>query len=184
MEFHGKIRELTRAHHRKIEMTPLLNQLIAGKICRAEYCTLINKFHGYIAPCENGVLETAWRGMLDGREKTPLLQQDIAAIGLHSLETTCPSIPNFDSVEKIIGYLYVIEGSTMGGQIITKVLRTNLGILPETGGRYFYGYGKETKSKWDDFCHMLNGVKKTQEDAIVAAACTTFETLHQWLKED
>ena len=61
-----------------------------------------------------------------------------------------PSIPMRDLPE-VMGSLYVIEGSALGGRVITPQLKTTLGLEPGHGASYFHGFGGATGSMWTDF---------------------------------
>ena len=54
------------------------------------------------------------------------------------------------------GCLYVLEGSALGGRVISKRVKQTLGLGPATGGAYFHGLGRQTASHWSDFLTALN----------------------------
>jgi heme oxygenase len=54
------------------------------------------------------------------------------------------------------GCLYVLEGSALGGRVISKRVKQTLGLGPATGGAYFHGLGRHTASHWSDFLTALN----------------------------
>jgi heme oxygenase (biliverdin-IX-beta and delta-forming) len=56
------------------------------------------------------------------------------------------------------GCLYVLEGSALGGQVISKRVKRTLGLGPGTGGAYFHGLGRQTASHWFDFLTALNTI--------------------------
>lgn len=83
---------------------------------------------------------------------------------------------------QVLGCLYVIEGATLGGQVITRHLLATHGITPETGGAFFAGYGAETGPHWQAFGAMITAAERFgAADEIVASANRTFETLDRWL---
>lgn len=92
-------------------------------------------------------------------------------------------MPELVTIPQVLGCLYVIEGATLGGQIITRHLQANLGITPETGGAFFAGYGVENGVRWQAFGAMITAAAAQfgGEDEIVASANRTFETLELWL---
>jgi heme oxygenase len=76
--------------------------------------------------------------------------------------------------------------------------QTRLGLTPQSGGAFFDGYGAQTGSHWKAFCTMLSknadhptdqgadrcaapSAYESRQEAIVAGANCTFETLTQWL---
>jgi heme oxygenase (biliverdin-IX-beta and delta-forming) len=54
------------------------------------------------------------------------------------------------------GCLYVLEGSALGGRVISKRVKQTLGLGPATGGAYFHGLGRQTASHWSNFLTALN----------------------------
>ena len=79
------------------------------------------------------------------------------------------------------GALYVIEGSTLGGQVLTRELKSfDLGNL---GTRYFESYGPDVGRLWQRFSHELNTLPEAWHDAIVKAADRTFAELARHFKE-
>ena len=51
-----------------------------------------------------------------------------------------------------LGFLYVLEGSTLGGRVLVKHFRAELPELSsESGLAFFSGYGDETGSRWRAF---------------------------------
>jgi heme oxygenase len=77
----------------------------------------------------------------------------------------------------------VLEGATLGGQIITRHLQTHLGLTPESGTAFFHGYGPETGPRWKSFVSGLRteAQKVNADDGIIENANLTFETIAQWL---
>jgi heme oxygenase len=188
MDLHALLKQETRRHHDQIETSPLLNKIMDGSITLTEYRLLIEKFYAYILPCERLVKQLPWHDMLVDREKSPLLAQDLQSLG-HSQQALsnishCPSLPDLTKREHVLGYLYVIEGSTLGGQVILKLLGDKFKLTPETGVSYFAGFGRETKARWNAFCQDLNQVTHSeQQHSVISAANITYTTLNNWMSE-
>ncbi len=67
----------------------------------------------------------------------------LPALGMEPLSLTRPA--------QWVGCLYVVEGSTLGGQVIARQLRALLGLDATHGARFFHGWGEETDTHWGDF---------------------------------
>lgn len=181
------LRDATRLVHSRIE--GLLPVLEPG-LTRARYRRVIEAFYGFHAPLEASLMRAAaGEGAaltLDLRTKLPLLIADLRALGVTTAEIEalphCRNLPAIHSPSHAIGILYVIEGSTLGGQIIRKHLRAALGIDGSTGTAYFTGYGPETRSMWTGFCDHVNGSSTLEIDAAIDAAADTFQSLARWLE--
>ena len=65
-------------------------------------------------------------------------------------------------VSAALGAVYVIEGATLGGQVIARQVIPELALSPERGCRFFTGYGADTGARW-----------RETRDAIAAHLATT-----------
>ncbi|RYG41850.1 biliverdin-producing heme oxygenase, partial [bacterium] len=120
----------------------------------------------------------------DQRRHLPKLLSDLRALAIPS--ATLPLVtesPVLADPAEAIGALYVIEGSTLGGQIISRLLRDSLGILPEEGGAFFSGYGAENGAMWRAFCEAVEGWARENGgvESMVVGARKTFNAMEAWL---
>lgn len=123
------------------------------------------------------------RGFLAPRLKSPLIDRDIRALGLTVADR--PASGRFDmgapSVERALGSLYVVEGSTLGGQVINRWLGETA-WLPAGGLAYFASYGRDVGRMWRVFQTVLcEAVLPSAHDEVVASATATFEHMHACL---
>jgi heme oxygenase len=79
----------------------------------------------------------------------------------------------------------VLEGATLGGQIIDRHLRQSLGIEPATGGAFFHGYGAQVGPMWNRFREVVTDFATSDERqrAIVQSAQATFRSFDDWLAQ-
>lgn len=183
-----RLKSGTHARHVALESrTVLLNK----DLSRSNYSQCLQRFFGYYAPLEKCLLEfSAWHEAgfaYDNRYKTSQIVQDLLALGLtqKALATIpqCNILPNLKTTAQIFGCLYVIEGATLGGQIISKHLNASLGLTPDFGCSFFAGYGKQTGSQWKSFgaCLTAFATQTVSDDEIIASANKIFQTLDCWL---
>ena len=81
------------------------------------------------------------------RTKLSWLDDDLAALSgsePRALRTSF-TLPNASAA---FGAVYVVEGATLGGQVITRQVIPALAVSPERGCRFFSGYGAETGERW------------------------------------
>lgn len=73
------------------------------------------------------------------------------------------------------GFIYVIEGSTLGGQIISKNIQQSLDLDPTAGIEYFSGYGVNNNVMWRRFLFELdNPEAQAQPQSAVQGAKLAF----------
>ncbi len=182
-----RLREETSRNHATIEsQMPVLDP----DMSRETYCHLLTRFWGYYAPLVDRLrakIEIYWPDkeyVCTERAKVPQLEKDLRALG-ESLELLerCINLPHLKKPAQVLGCLYVIEGATLGGQLISKQLLANLALGPDTGAAFFNGYGSKIGHQWQSFRLFLtsNAEPMDQDDEIVFSANETFKTLGQWL---
>jgi heme oxygenase len=118
------------------------------------------------------------------REKLPLLAEDLVLLG--NLEPTsipvCDAGPAFPSTAEAVGGAYVLEGSTLGGRVISRHVRASFG--PDVPRAFLECYGATTGEKWRDFGTELSrfATSREIEDQIIAGARETFRAFTRWLQ--
>lgn len=183
-----RLKLATSQRHAALErQLPLLDPHLS----RPVYLQCARRFFGYYAPLEVKLLELPWWDSIGfhyvPRYKTPYLEQDLLAMGdtdeMLARLPRCENLPDTKTLAHLLGCLYVLEGATLGGQIITKHLQTNLGVTPNNGGAFFNGYGAHTGPNWLTFGKMLmvQAEGTGNGDDIIDSANETFATLDQWL---
>lgn len=185
-----RLREETAAQHERIEQNPYAKAAFDQTLTIDQYRSYLTKFYGFIKPAEEQLMaEGAVNHFgldMEIRTKSNLLEEDLIHLGMNPDEIAqlplCSRLPELSSQARILGYLYVIEGSTLGGQVITKQLMKFLPLSPQSGLRYFYAYGQETKPRWTEFREALLNAAE-DPDEIIHSAKETFRLLDAWIRE-
>ena len=104
------------------------------------------------------------------RRKLPWLRQDLQHFGLAqpAQAPQAPAALQFASSAQLVA-LYTIEGSTLGGQLISRHIGTQLGLSADQGGRFFHGYGEATRPRWLHFETFMEQI--LVDDSGRSAAC-------------
>ena len=87
---------------------------------------------------------------------------------------------NADSIAELIGTLYVLEGSRLGGNVIVKALRKNQN-LSEISDFHFYGQpGINIRERWISLMQIGNSLLTSPEATTTAAekATAVFQYFH------
>jgi heme oxygenase len=174
-----RLRESTRQQHREIEafIDPMKN---FGSL--DAYKAHVLKSWAFYLPLEADLAHLDWAAAgidFAARRKTPLLEEDMRVLGVPCPEPGESSHPlDRTNLEFALGCLYVLEGATLGGQLISRHLAT-LGIGPTTGGLFFNGYGARTGEMWKSFQASATRycVSDQQIGEAVSGAKSTFENL-------
>ncbi|WP_338543596.1 biliverdin-producing heme oxygenase [Paenibacillus tundrae] len=186
-----RLKTETAHYHRQIELNPYAKAIMNQTISLGEYKQYLEKFYGFIKPIEEQAVNMLfWNNTgldMEVRGKTALLENDLRNLGSSEEDIRnlplCEQLPDISSPAQLFGYFYVIEGSTNGGQIMTKRLSQFLPIEADRGLAYFNAYGEDTRTRWKEFMELLlQSVSKTEEhDEMVHTVSETFRLLDQWI---
>lgn len=174
------LREGTRTCHKGLEQRlPFFSE---GFDLPAYRC-LIEAYHGFHAPLDAAL--TGYQGA--ERRKAPALVKDLRALNLarHDIDALplCPTLPRIDSEACALGVMYVLEGSTLGGQVLKRAMAERLGIDADSGAAFLDVYGPETGANWRAFLQRLAEASVSTQAQSVDAAIATFECFEQWLDQ-
>jgi heme oxygenase len=151
------------------------------------YAPLLLRFLGFHLVWENDLQEFPTLACeLKTRSRIRNLRDDLRTLGLTDAEISC--VPLCGDAHRVtldearaLGAFYVLEGSTLGGQLITKHL-SGAGWLPAEGLSYFNPYGSRTGVMWRSFKRWLEiQAEHHAANDVVSGARGTFVVLQKWL---
>lgn len=157
-----------------------------------DYRALLVRFFTIYAPLERALGRAVdWPSRqwdFVGRLKTPWLRKDLLALGLSDRqieEQIFCSPPEIEGLGLAVGSLYVLEGATLGGQMLAQQFRRDLGVTPETGGAFFTGYGEKTMTRWREFGTWADAQAAAAgggwDEPAFRGARETFDAFSRWL---
>jgi heme oxygenase (biliverdin-IX-beta and delta-forming) len=185
---HSILKQSTSAAHNALESK--LRVLLSGEITLDRYVAMQKKFYGFYSPIEARLFSIrGWDDpelKLSGRLKLSLLAGDLEFLSVKPAEIArlplCDALPRLETVPEALGCLYVLEGSTLGGRIITALLKKVLPLDESRGCSFFNSYGNEVGRMWSSFLAILERHCEQHDDCdvIVRSACQTFASLDGW----
>ena len=177
------LKQATRPEHEGTEATvPLMDPALA----RAEYILTLQRMYGAVRVWDDWTAEYApesLRPLLHGRRRSSLIEADLTCLGAQIPFVPAAHTPWFSSdvhslpesrYASFLGAMYVMEGSTLGGQYIARRAEQTLGLEPGSGNAYFRGYGDQTGAMWKSFKAVLAEVPDTQTEMVVLSAKRMF----------
>jgi heme oxygenase len=147
----------------------------------ADYGLALQSLYAINAPTEKAISDyiDAQKLPFDyaARRRMPDLLADLKYLGLNTPQLAWNG-PNICSHGELVGCLYVLEGSALGGRVIFKQLQSALKLTDLTGGRFFAGNGEQTMPMWQAFWKFAADICPHEQlpDATKAAA-TLFESI-------
>lgn len=177
------LKEQTLTYHQQLEKK-LVSQ-IKGLTTKEGYLQLLQLFYGYFSGLEDRINLFIDQTILPDhalRRKTGAIADDILALGGQPVtKATSDALPEISNANQALGALYVIEGSTLGGSIISKMISGKLGLT--SGLSFFNSYGENTHQMWDSFKAVLNKQAAENEPVITEAANNTFFKFKNWIEQ-
>ena len=179
-----KLRRETEADHQAVEgAIPLMHEGLS----QAEYVQCLARMHGVVAAWEERAAQVVppWlQTTLNARRRTPLLERDLEWFGVTKLDTRRPALPEMSDHASFLGTMYVMEGSTLGGQFIARHVEATLNLNEGKGSSYFRGHGTQTGPMWKEFCEILKlRIPGEQTEAVIVSAKAMFNTFGNWMQQ-
>jgi heme oxygenase len=186
----AQLKARTAHQHQQTEDTV---DLMRDGFSLADYKNLLKRFYAFYKSYDENLREFLKENPIDfyGAERfnTPRLVADLKSLQMSDEEISeiepFGDLPALDSIERTFGSLYVVEGSTLGGQVISRHLKEKFGFDESSGAAFFSGYGKDTGKMWNKFREAVtefadgDGVNREE---IIKGANETFEKIGNCLK--
>lgn len=186
-ELSAELRAQTSDLHREIERLLNLPDAIST---RDDYQRWLAGFLGFYQPLEARLTSFPdWERLgisLASRLHVPCLVHDLAALGRAPDAppvAMAERLPELPTIAHALGALYVIEGATLGGQIILRAIEARPGVSIGLAKRFFGGRGRDTGLMWIEFRQRLDGFGRdhpVRRNDVIAGARHTFQSLLTW----
>lgn len=207
---HAALRDGTRRGHQRIEQLLAIHVLAtscdlstdnalraAQRLHLRRVLRTLASFQRQWQPKVRAALAPALHSWLDESPRLDWLAQDLAALGdpiptapasadadVGADHDPCADLALPDALSALAS-LYVVEGSALGGQVISRSLGGQPALAPAL--RYFQGHGEHTGARWRRFCDLLAQAEPAVADraasgparwqVAVQAANATFDAL-------
>ncbi len=177
-----QLKEHTRLRHAILEKKLLRRVTEVQNV--DDYQLLLSILYGFYGAIESSVQQ--WfvddrQHDFDQRRKAWRILEDIKDLGGKAqVPDLCKSLPVVNGYHAALGVMYVIEGSTLGGPIIARLIQSRLNV--DRGMSFFCAYGPESGTMWAAFKRILDEPYSDSERRnIVNGAQETFSKFDDWL---
>lgn len=177
----AELRRATADQHAQLEGRVDLARAFASA---DGYRSLLGMFLGIHRPLEPR-LHAAAAVHLPSLELAPRvahLEADLRVLGADpSALPDHATLLDLSSPEAVAGVVYVIEGSALGGAVLARMARDELGIDAASGGAFF-GAERGLAGRWRATTAVIDATgRRAGPDAIVASAIATFAWIDDWM---
>ncbi len=153
---------------------------------KEDYVKVLELFYSYFGGLEKKVDTVGHLNLPDYhlRRKKEAIANDIVSLnGTLPALTPDQHLPDITNKLQALGALYVMEGSTLGGIYISKMIAGQLNLEDGKSLSFFNGYGDQTESMWTSFKSSLEQlvVEPGEQAMVIQAANETFTRFKNWI---
>ncbi|MEO7020257.1 MAG: biliverdin-producing heme oxygenase [Ktedonobacteraceae bacterium] len=158
---------------------------------RENYHQFVRRLYGFYKPAEERLAKLQEGCIPALLSRIPSLVKDLRVFG--ETDATMQQIPlctdvrleTLDTLLGVMGYLYIIEGSLFGNDLVAQTLEEALHIDSESGTAFFHIIGfDEIIPRFDGLSAMLRGYTAEHPEAqegIIQGALDTVLAYENWL---
>jgi heme oxygenase (biliverdin-IX-beta and delta-forming) len=177
----------TRRCH--VDVDQLWLDLMCPNVRVPDYLGVLVRTYGVIAPFESACrYMPGLARIVDFKQlmRAGLIAQDLLSLGLSPLQVAtvpqCPSITMFRGMPEALGWLYVIERSTLLQNSVRRHLQRHLEV--DNACAYLAAYEGHVNDHWNAFGRVLDriGHDAATANEIIRASCDAFDECSHWLR--
>jgi len=182
-----RLNAATRRWHATVDDSWL--DLLRPTVTVTEYLSQLVRTYGLIAPFESACKYTPSLARFVDRvriSRAGLIAQDLLALDLTPSQVasipTCPAITVFCSAGEAVGWLYVIERTTLLADGLLRHIHDTLPQVSEAT-RYLETFSTQGTEYWQSFARIVDRANADGlASEIEGAACDAFEVAHGWFR--
>jgi len=179
-----KVRAVTHPLHEVLDrsVVPYIENIRS----KDDYAALLLLFYGFFKPVYDSIdacIDTNYLPDYHTRRKPEWILHDLKDLGAEYTIQLCEYLPRITDNASAFGALYVLEGSTLGGAVIKKMVSDKLHT--DKALCFFSSYGRQTRGQWNVFIHSLNKIENDNAaaEAVIQTAAATFVLFNDWLQQ-
>jgi len=165
-------------------------ELLGGRTSWLDYRLYLFRMYGFHVSIERALdatpsLATVVPDAAFRNNKVALLAHDLVSLGVERRDLAqLPRMP-VPTLElgEALGWMYVLEATTLRSRALRQHLRTILPVEIETASAYLGCYGDEVEARWTQLGTLLEAfAARAGGDPIATGAVDCLTRLHRWLK--
>jgi heme oxygenase len=192
-----ELKSATFTAHARLQTAPFFQALAACQLPLESYVgqlRALSVIHGVIEGalenCTDERIASVWNSDM---RKLPLLLQDLQYFEPRTVADLKEAVEaalkaagdlRLQSIEAplaLLGWIYVLEGSTLGAVVVKPLVARALLLAGEDGLTYLHSYGSAVRARWAQYQQRMNALRLSAEEHehIVQAADDLFARLEK-----
>lgn len=181
-----RLKSATHVTHEALDKRIMAADIFATRDQFAGFLRVQYRFHRDIAPLyDDQALAVVIPGLAE-RARLLRIANDLSDLG-HRV----PDIPQAPaainlSLHRAMGWLYVAEGSNLGGAVLFKLARERLGLNQLLGARHLAAHPEGAARHWRQFTAALDAapMSEGQEQEAIEGARHAFVTVRGYVEQE
>jgi heme oxygenase len=191
-----QLRSHTWHRHEAFEKLPFVAALVDGTLPLESYIGQLRGLAVIFSALEQTLAQsrspliTRIRPLMKSRFK--LLCTDLAFFAPRLVPDILPAVQNaldiarviralsYTSSDKLLGYLYVLEGTTKGNQVHLPDIIKCFHLLDGEGVSFYRGYGDITTAHWEEFRSIANCAEEISINEALQGTVEIYDTLERF----
>lgn len=181
-----RLKAATRATHDRLDQAVMAGNPFASRDRFARFLRVQYRFHRDLDALYAHPLLAARLPDLGERRRLLKIANDLGALGQAPPAPAPARLRKDTPLPTALGWLYVAEGSNVGGTVLYKIAVDKLGLDRHHGASHLAAHPDGAARHWREFTAALDTVPLStqQEDEVVHAAEDAFRTVHAYVREE
>lgn len=181
-----RLKATTHAVHEALDKRIMAAGIFASREQFAKFLRAQYRFHRDINVLYDSRPIGALLPELTERRRLPKIANDLGDLGK---ALPAPALGKLDQATPLpiaLGWLYVAEGSNLGGTVLLKFAHEKLGLGQNFGARHLAAHPDGAARHWRQFTAALDAVRLSpaQEAEVVQGAQEAFRTVHRYVEDE
>ncbi|MEG1678708.1 MAG: biliverdin-producing heme oxygenase [Stenotrophomonas sp.] len=181
-----QLKAATHNTHDSLDKRVMAADIFASRDSFARFLRVQYRFHRDIDAlyAHQGLL--ALIPDLAERRRLPKIARDLQDLGSDIPAHSTPLVDTDISLPNALGWLYVAEGSNLGGTVLFKLARDRLQLHADFGARHLAAHADGAARHWRSFTAALDAapLAAEQEALVVEGAREAFQSVRGYVEDE
>ncbi len=181
-----RLKAATNATHGALDKTIMGGDIFANRAQFAKFLRVQYRFHRTIDALYDNELLAALIPGLSERRRLARIAHDLGDLGETRPAPEAGKLEKDTPLPTALGWLYVAEGSNLGGAVLYKLARDKLGLDKDFGVTHLTAHPDGASRHWRQFTGALDAValSPAQEEEVVRGAEDAFRSVRGYVAEE
>ncbi|MDO4709779.1 MAG: biliverdin-producing heme oxygenase [Pseudomonadota bacterium] len=181
-----RLKEATRDTHDRLDKSIMAEDIFSSQAQFARFLRVQYRFHRDVDALYTKPELVPLLPELDARRRLAQVTQDLRDLGTPLPEAAAGKLDSSTALPEALGWLYVAEGSNIGGTVLYKLASSKLGLNAEHGARHLAAHPDGAARHWREFTRALDEIalSEAEEARVFAAANQAFATVQGYVNEE